>query len=90
MREISPEICELNRLYVRPANRGMGLGRQLIEHFLAEAKQRGYTAIRLDSMPEMAAAQALYRQLGFQEIPKYANNPDGAVCMERRYEFFAD
>ena len=67
---------------MRPAYRGIGLGRKLIERFLAEVRQRIYTAIRLDSMPEMAAVQTLYRQLGFQEIPKYAENTDGAICME--------
>ena len=82
MRQLGPATCELKRLYVRPAYRGIGLGRQLIDRFLTEARQCNYTKIRLDSMPEMAAAQALYRKLGFHEIPKYADNPEGTICME--------
>jgi ribosomal protein S18 acetylase RimI-like enzyme len=58
-------------LYVRPAFRRWRLGRHLIEAAIQAARQAGYTALRLDTLPGMAAAQGLYRTLGFIEIPAY-------------------
>lgn len=77
------EICELKRFYVRPAFRGIALGRTLTEHALALAATLGYTALRLDTLPEMTAAIALYRKLGFLEIPRYGDNPATALCFEK-------
>ena len=67
--------CEMKRLYVAPEGRGMGLGRALAEAIVAEAKRCGYRAMFLDTLPDMATAQALYRNLGFEETGAYYETP---------------
>ncbi len=78
-------IAEMKRLYVAPEGRGAGLGKALLAAILSEAKRAGYTEIRLDTLPEMAAAQALYRAAGFEDAaPYYATPIGGTVFMRRR------
>jgi ribosomal protein S18 acetylase RimI-like enzyme len=67
--------CELKRLFVRPGNRGLGIGWALTARIVAEARAIGYEQIVLDTLPSMAAAQQLYEELGFKEIAPYCVNP---------------
>ena len=75
VRPIEAAICELKRLYVRSGYRGRGLGRLLTERAMQSAREIGYTCIRLDTLPQMAAAQRLYEDLGFRDIPAYYGEP---------------
>ncbi len=70
-----PNAAEMKRLYVRKAFRGFGLGRELTEAILDEARRAGYSTVLLDTLDEMEAARALYEDLGFEEIPPYYHNP---------------
>lgn len=70
-----PNAAEMKRLYVRPAYRGLRLGRQLAESVMDAARQYGYSSIFLDTLDEMETARALYEDLGFEEIPPYYHNP---------------
>ncbi len=66
---------EMKRLYIRPAFRGCGIGRQLAEATLDCARKAGYGHVLLDTLNEMETARALYQELGFHEIPPYYHNP---------------
>jgi ribosomal protein S18 acetylase RimI-like enzyme len=74
----------MKRLYVRPQFRGKGVGKILAERVIAEAREIGYTKLRLDTVePVMRTAVAMYRSLGFREIAPYRANPiEGALYME--------
>jgi putative acetyltransferase len=71
LRPYGPGTCELRRLYVRPALRGTGLGRNLTLAAIAAARARAYERVRLNSLPTMERARAIYAELGFREIPPY-------------------
>ena len=70
-----PNACEMKRLYVAPAFRRFGLGRQLAEAILDAARAAGYHSVLLDTLDDMESARALYTDLGFEEIPPYYHNP---------------
>lgn len=84
IRPLANDACELKRLYVRPAFRGSGLGKALMDCILKEARGAGYRRMRLDTVVgKMDRAIAMYRRYGFKEIAPYGDHPvEGTIDME--------
>ena len=83
MRPLEEGICEMKRLFVRPAYLGLGIGGQLARTVIEQARVAGYTRMYLDTLEKLRPALALYRRLGFVERSAYYDNPlPGVVYME--------
>ena len=83
LRRLENNRCEMKRLYVRPTFRGHKVGFSLAAKIVDEGRKRGYTAMRLDTLPRMEKAIAIYEALGFREVEPYTEEPiDGAKYLE--------
>ena len=83
LRDLGDGGCEMKRLFLRPDFRGIGLGRVCADRIVETAQEMDYATVRLDTLPSMRAAIALYRSMGFAEIGDHTHKPvHGAVSME--------
>ena len=82
LKQLAPGVAEIKRLFVRPKARKLGVGKALVTAAIAAARERGYGEIKLDTLPEMTAAIALYKNFGFAPIPPYGSHPyPGLICL---------
>jgi putative acetyltransferase len=85
IRRLGESTAEMKRLYVKPRCRGTGMGKQLAEAAIAEARRLGYSEVKLDTLPAMDAAMGLYRSLGFADTTPYYDSPiAGARFLARK------
>lgn len=84
VRLLSPEVCEIKRMYVDPSARGAGLARRLLTALEEAGASLGASIARLDTGRDMAPAVGLYRATGYVEIDDYNGNPDAGWWFEKR------
>ena len=78
--------AEMKRLYVREDWRGQGLGRELVMRIISYARGQGYTALRLDTVPQLEEAIALYLDLGFKETSDYSGG--ASIYLDAKLRYF--
>lgn len=83
---VGGEYGEIKRMYVRPAFRGLGFGKLMIEHLAAYARSQAIGVLRLETGIHQRAAIALYERLGFVRIPPFGPYTDDplSLCYEKR------
>lgn len=74
LRPMTPEAAEMKRMFVEAEWRGRGVGRALVAALIAGARARGYRTVRLGTLDDMLAAQALYHSFGFAPVPRYRDD----------------
>ncbi|MCE9583399.1 MAG: GNAT family N-acetyltransferase [Planctomycetes bacterium] len=85
LRDLGKGVCEMKRMFVRPQYRGLGIGRHLAEAVIKEAKRLKFRTMKLDTVPQLAAALVLYKSLGFRATKPYCHNPiKGAIFLSKR------
>jgi ribosomal protein S18 acetylase RimI-like enzyme len=85
---VDSEYAEIKRMYVRPAFRGRGLGRLLLDHVTSCARERGLGCLRLETGVHQREAIGLYEKMGFRRIRPFGNYKDDPLsrCYEKRIE----
>lgn len=84
VRHLDTEIAEVKSMYVAPAFRGTGLGRQILARLDEIALEHGCRAVRLDTSDYLTPAVGLYRSAGYREVPAYNENPKADLWFERQ------
>ncbi len=74
LKRLPSGLGEIQRMYVQPHVRGVGAGRALVNRLLQDARELGYSRVRLESLRALSAAHTLYRSVGFVDIPPYADH----------------
>ena len=83
VRHLETEVAEVKSMYVAPAFRAGGLGRQILARLDEIAREHGCRAVRLDTSDYLTPAVGLYRSAGYHEVPAYNENPKADLWFER-------
>ncbi len=83
LKRLDDSAAEVKRVYVRPQARGQGTGRKLMEALEDAARELGYQRVRLDTGDRQPEALALFRALGFRDVPDYNGNPAASYWLEK-------
>lgn len=81
--DTNTEVCELQRMFLTKEVRGKGVGKQLMETCLKEAKKRGFKQCYLETFEEMQQAIKLYERTGFRHIDHAMGNTGHFACQTR-------
>ncbi len=72
LRQLREGVGEIKRIYVPKAVRGGGVGAQILEQLMKDARGFGYTELMLETGPFMTSAHRLYEAAGFVDVPPYS------------------
>lgn len=73
-------LCELQKMYLLPECRGLGIGQRLVETCIEHARGMAYAQCYLETLPNMLAAQTLYQKMGFRYIDRPLGNTGHNAC----------
>lgn len=78
LKELAPGHGEIKSMHTAAEHRGKGVAARLVEHILAEARQRGYQRLSLEtgSAESFAPARGLYARFGFCDCPPFGDYPE--------------
>ena len=82
LKSVGNNRAELKRLFVRPAARGLGIGRKLVEQRIEAAKDVGLKTLLVDTVVNNVEMRGLYEKLGFQEIDVYPESSSTKLAPE--------
>jgi ribosomal protein S18 acetylase RimI-like enzyme len=83
LQSAGPHAAEVKRLYVRPTHRGGGVARALMDALEADARERGFTELYLDTKDDLLEAIRFYERRGYERVPRYNDNPQATIFMRR-------
>jgi GNAT superfamily N-acetyltransferase len=82
LKPVDDTTAEIKRMYVRPAARGLRVGRAILTRLLQDARAARYTAVRLETLRFMSTAQAMYRALDFVDVARFAGSETADTVLE--------
>lgn len=75
LKPVNDKVCEVKRLYVKPAYRSKGIAKKLLKKVLSEGKKQGYEEMILETLPNMTSAISLYESFDFNRLSgSFENN----------------
>jgi len=74
------DTCELVKMYLLPQARGLGLGKIMIEKCIEQAREKGFSKIYLETMPELKQALNVYAKFGFEHLKSPMGNSGHTGC----------
>lgn len=85
-KEWKPGMIEIKRMFTDPKVRGQGLATQVLNELEKWAQELGFTCVLLETGVKMPDAIALYKKLGYLQIPNYGQYEGKSLscCFEKK------
>jgi putative acetyltransferase len=85
IKEFSPEIMEVKRMFTSPESRGKGIAGEILGELEMWASELSYKKCILETGKKQPEAIRLYEKNGYQIIPNYGQYAgiENSVCFEK-------
>jgi len=84
LKQLTPRIGYLKRMWVSPSMRGCGFGRRTLEELESHARRLGMTTLRLETNRALTEAIQLYRASGYREVAAFNDERYAHHWFEKR------